>query len=145
MPFDLLVATLIFSSAQPAQIGPPVPVTRAAPVRECRDEPAEGEPAEGEEIVVCGERYDENSPYRVPQQFRDQPSDDDAHASWDARWRDEEALGRFSDQMTGGSGYLQRSQQQRCEWLAARQQAQGRRPDCGRKPRPDAATDWQRR
>ena len=134
-----LFALLILSAAQPAAIGPPAPTPRATPERDCRTPEDQGE------IVVCGEPYDENSPYRVPQEFRNQRSDDDADASWDARFRDESELSRFGDQTVGPFGYLQRSQQLRCQWLAERQAAQGRRPDCGRKPRPDEATDWQRR
>lgn len=94
---------------------------------------------------MCGRRG-EDSPYRIPEPFRNQRSDDDAHASWDARWRDEQELARFSDQNVGPFGYLRRGREMYCGWLADRQIAQGRRPDCGRRPRPnDEADDWRRR
>ena len=131
--------TIAMLAGQPATVGPPAPAP-LAPQRECRDRSA-GDA----EIVVCGQPYDENSPYRIPTEFRNQRSDDDAHASWDARWRDEEAVARFDGQTIGPFGYLQRGREMYCDWLGARQEAQGRRPDCGRKPRPNEATDWQRR
>lgn len=132
------LAALFVAALQPAMVGPQIVTTPRAP-RDC------GQQVEGEDIVVCGQGDRENSPYRIPQQFRDLRSDDDAHASWDARWRDEEALGRYSDQTVGPFGYLQRGRQLYCEWLAERQTGQNRRPDCGRKPRPDDPSDWQRR
>jgi hypothetical protein len=130
------IATL---SAQTAAANPAPPVPEPPP-RPCRAGPA----GDGE-IVVCGRPYDENSPYRIPTEFRDRPSHDDADASWDPRWRDEEAVARFGGQTVGPFGYLQRGRQMHCNWLAERQEAQGRRPDCGLKPRPDDQADWQRR
>ena len=131
-------AFLLLAALQPAEFGPPVPPARVTPERDCRssDDP--------DEIVVCGESS-ENSPYRIPQEFRNQRSDEDRHASWTARVQDEESVARFDDQVTGGGGYLRNSLQRDCQWRAARQEAQGRRPDCTRRVRPDEATDWQRR
>jgi hypothetical protein len=123
---SFIFAGLFLATLQPpGQIGPPVPPP-------ARPRTSEETPPEDGEIVVRGERYDENSPYRVPMQFRNQRSDEDRHASWDARWRDEEALGRFSDQTVGPFGALQRSRQTDCEWRAARQEMRGERPDCGK-------------
>ncbi len=99
----------------------------------------------GADLVVTGERYDENSPYRVPMQFRNQRSDDDRDASWTSRVNDEEAVQRFGSQTVGQSGWLQGSRQRECEWRAERQMAQGRRPDCGARSRPNSDDDWRRR
>lgn len=140
MGFGILSAFVIMVM-QPAQIGPPVPPPPPVRRRECSDQP----PAEGEEIVVCGEVYDENSPYRVPQQFRNQRTHDDVAASWTSRVNDEESVQRFSSQNVGAGGASQHSRQVDCQWRAARQEAQGRRPDCGARVRPNEATDWQRR
>ena len=148
----LLAATLLLLD-QPAVVGPPVPVQigppAPAPVRPRPPEGAEGAegepPGEDGEMVVTGERYDENSPYRVPMQFRNLRSDDDRDASSTARINDLESLERFGSQTVGPFGYLQAGRQRDCEWRAARQQAQGRRPDCGARNRPNAPDDWQRR
>jgi len=132
---------LLVLAAQPAaeqQIGPPAPKIVQEPG--CEDEPADGD-----EIVVCGRADDEDSPYRLPREFRDLPSHDDRDASHAARQRDLDALDQYGSQTVGPSGALQRSRQTDCEWRAARQEAQGRRPDCTRRNRPDEATDWQRR
>lgn len=96
-------------------------------------------------MVVTGERYDEDSPYRIPREFRNERSDDNRHASWTARINDEEAVGRFGDQFSGPGGYLAGSRQRDCQWRAERQEQQGRRPDCGRRDRPDSPDDWRRR
>ena len=138
MGFSFLAALLIQTAQPPAQVGPPVPPPTRTPARE--DPPAE----EGE-IVVEGERYDENSPYRVPMQFRNQRSDDDRDASWTARVNDEEAVARYSDQVSGPGGYLRGSRERECQWRVERQLAQGRRPDCGARNRPDAPDDYLRR
>lgn len=119
--------------------GPSLPRFTAEPT--C---PAEGA-ADSEEIVVCGRRNEEDSPYRVPRELRDAGPIEDRHAAWGARVRDEQSLGRFSDQTVGPFGYLQRSRQMDCEWRAARQIAQGRQPDCTMRVGPDQPTDWQRR
>ena len=152
----LLAASLLFLD-QPAVVGPPVPATVGPPAPAMVGPPApvaprprtEGEepPEEGEdgEMVVTGERYDENSPYRVPMQFRNQRSDDDQDASWTSRVNDEEAVQRFGSQTVGQSGWLQGSRQRECQWRAERQMAQGRRPDCGARSRPNSDDDWQRR
>lgn len=146
MRAEILFALLAVSTQPAPVVGPPAPVVDPpAPAPRASRPPCPEQPVVGEEIVVCGERYDENSPYRVPQQFRNQRSDEDSHASWTARVNDEEAVGRFSDQTVGPFGYLQRSRQRDCEWRAARQEARGRRPDCGVRNRPDQPTDWQRR
>lgn len=135
-----MFAALLMLTMQPAVVGPPAPPPRRPPGQECT-----GEPGPDGEMVVCGERYDENSPYRVPQQFRNQRSDDDRDASWTARINDEEAMARFGDQTVGPFGYLQGRRQRECEWRAERQEAQGRRPDCGARNRPDQPDDWRRR
>lgn len=95
-------------------------------------------------MVVTGERYDENSPYRVPQQFRNLRSDDDRDASSTARINDLESLERFGSQTVGQHGWMQGSRQRECQWRAERQMAQGRRPDCGARLRPDSDDDWRR-
>jgi hypothetical protein len=139
MALDLIGTILLLAIAQPAQPqGPLVLLPRVTPEPGCEVS------ADPDEVVVCGESS-ENSPFRIPEQFRSQPSHDDADASWDARTRDQEALERFSSQNVGPSGLSQHSRQTHCQWLAARQEAQGRRPDCGLRPRRDAPTDWQRR
>lgn len=140
-PLRLLAASLVFCAAPPAQaqpvIGPPAPIT-AQPDCPPPD-------ASSNEIVVCGERYDEDSPYRIPKELRDRGLIDQRHQSWDARVRDLETLDQYSSQTVGPFGYMQRSRQMNCEWLVERQLAQGRQPDCTRKPRPNDPADWQRR
>lgn len=136
---NFILAALLLSIAQPpVQVGPPVPPPP-------RPRASEDPPGEEGEIVVRGERYDENSPYRVPQQFRNQRSDEDRHSSWTSRVNDEEAAARFGDQTVGPGGWLQGSRQRECQWRAERQIAQGRRPDCGARSRPDAPDDRERR
>jgi hypothetical protein len=132
----LLGAPLV--QAQPV-VGPPAPVK---PKPDCK--PSD---PDSEEIVVCGERerYDEDSPYRIPRELRNRGPVDDRQQSWDARVRDLESANQWSSQTVGPFGYMQRSRQQNCEWLAERQVAQGRQPDCTRKPRPNDPADWQRR
>jgi hypothetical protein len=120
----LPIAMSMLATLQPAE-GPPLQVPIVPPERDCR--PAE----DPDEIVVCGDSS-ENSPYRIPHQFRDQRSDNDAHASWDARVRDQEALERFSDQADGPFGVYRQSREVDCQWRAARQELRGERPDCGR-------------
>ncbi|MGZ8361682.1 MAG: hypothetical protein ACXWUX_14280 [Allosphingosinicella sp.] len=129
----LLQASLPAPVLAPARVVPPPRREQACPEQD------------GEDVVVCGRRYDENSPFRIPPQFRGQRSDDDRHASWEARWRDEQILGSFSGQTLGPSGYLQRARERDCGWRTERQVAQGRRPDCGRQHRPDDVSDWERR
>jgi hypothetical protein len=131
-----LLAAAASGNAQPP-VGPPAPIT-------ARPDCPPPDP-ESEEIVVCGERYDEDSPYRIPRELRDRGPVEDRHQSWDARVRDLESVEQYSSQTVGPFGYLQSSRQRNCEWLADRQLAQGRQPDCTRKPRPNEATDWQRR
>lgn len=137
----LLATTLLLTAAplvhaQPV-VGPPAPIT-AKP--ECK--PSD---PHSEEIVVCGERYDEDSPFRIPRELRDRGPVEDRHQSWDARVRDLESVDQYGSQTVGQFGYLQNSRQRNCEWLAERQLAQGRQPDCTRKPRPNDPADWQRR
>ncbi len=110
----------------PAPIGPPVPRI-VQPEQKC-PEPGQGN---DEDIVVCGDRP-ENSPYRVPRQFRNLRSDDDRDASHAARQQDLNSLERFSSQTVGPGGYLQQSQQRDCAWRAERQAMRGERPDCTR-------------
>lgn len=130
----------------PPQIGPPAPAPARPRTSDAAEEGAEdAPPGESEEMVVTGERYDENSPYRVPMQFRNQRSDDDRDASWSARINDEEAMARFDNQTVGQGGGMRALRQQECQWRAERQQAQGRRPDCGARSRPNRADDWERR
>ncbi len=131
-----LLGAPCLAGAQPL-VWPPAP---AKPPPEC----GESDP-DAEEIVVCGERYDEDSPYRIPRELRDRGPVDDRHQSWDARVRDLESVEQYSSQTVGPFGYLQNSRQRNCEWLAERQLSQGRQPDCTRKPRPSEGTDWQRR
>jgi hypothetical protein len=135
------LSVLLISLLQPAQgpsVGPPAPITAQPRCQEA--------PVGSDEVVVCGQRpvQEENSPYRVPREFRNVPSNDDRDASHAARQQDLQSLERFDSQTIGGSGYLQRSRQRDCEWRAARQEAQGRRPDCTRRDRPDQPDDWQR-
>jgi hypothetical protein len=139
----LLAATLLLTAAplvhaQPV-VGPPAP---AKPKPDCK--PSD---PDSNEIVVCGERepYDEDSPYRIPRELRNRGPVEDRHQSWDARVRDLESADQWSSQTVGPFGYLQNSRQRNCEWLADRQRAQGRQPDCTRKPRPNDPADWQRR
>jgi hypothetical protein len=139
----LLAATLLLTAAplvhaQPV-VGPPAP---AKPKPDCK--PSD---PDSNEIVVCGERepYDEDSPYRIPRELRNRGPVEDRHQSWDARVRDLESAEQWSSQTVGPFGYMQRTRQQNCEWLAERQLAQGRQPDCTRKPRPNDPADWQRR
>jgi hypothetical protein len=139
MVLHLFAALLLLSGYQPAEVqGPAAPLPRVTPDPRCRqsDNP--------EEIVVCGQSG-ENSPYRVPHQFRNQRTNDDAVAAWTNRVEDESAVARFGDQTIGGSGYLQRSRQQDCAWRVAQQERQGRRPDCGASHHPNHADDDQRR
>jgi hypothetical protein len=117
-------------------VGPPLP--RITPQPGCKQTPAGAD-----EIVVCGEGG-EDSPLRIPREFRNRETFEDRHASRSSRVWDENSLDRFSSQTSGPFGYLQYSRQLGCQGLAARQEAQGRRPDCGAKARPDEATDWQR-
>jgi hypothetical protein len=144
IPFlRLLTATSLLLGAPLAQaqpvVGPPAPVK---PKPDCK--PSD---PDSEEIVVCGERerYDEDSPYRIPRELRNRGPVDDRQQSWDARVRDLESANQWSSQTVGPFGYMQRSRQQNCEWLAERQVSQGRQPDCTRKPRPNDPADWQRR
>jgi hypothetical protein len=144
----MLVAAMMFfglqaAAAQPATaprpslVGPVVPrptVTR----RQC-----ENPDPSAEELLVCGQRSD-NSPYRIPNELRNQGIVEDRDMSWDARTRDMEAVERFSSANVGPSGMSQNSRRRDCEWRAARQVAQGRQPDCGSRSRPDSDTDWQR-
>ena len=118
----LVQPAAVAGASQPSTIvGPPAPA-----------EPRCSTNAAQDEIVVCGERYDEDSPYRIPRQFRGQGLIEDRHVSWDTRFRDQEALERFSNQNIGASGITQRSRQVDCEWRVARQQLRGERPDCGK-------------
>jgi hypothetical protein len=135
----LLAAILMSAAAAAGAQDVSVTMPRIVPEEACPERPERPD-----EIVVCGQR-EEESPYRVPQEFRGQTSHEDRDASWDARVRDEEALQRFGSQNVGPFGYLQRGREMYCGWLAERQVAQGRRPDCGRRPRPNEDTDWLRR
>jgi hypothetical protein len=136
LTLPLLAFTAVAAGAQ--QIGPIVPPITQKP--KCAERPADDE-----EIVVCGERYDEDSPYRIPRELRDRGPVEDRQMSWDARVRDMESVDRYSSQTVGQFGYLQHSRQVDCEWRAARQERQGRQPDCTRRVVPDKPTDWQRR
>ena len=106
--------------------GPPVPPI--VQPRQCQP----SEPG-ADEVVVCGRREGDDSPFRIPRQLRDQGQAEleDEHVSWDTQVRNMESLERFSNQNTPG-GMSQHSRQVDCEWRAARQAAAGRRPDCGR-------------
>jgi hypothetical protein len=108
-------------------VGPPLP----SPARQ---QSCPEKPADSDEIVVCGQS-EEDSPYRVPPQFRNQESMQDRDASWTTRVRDEQSLGRFSGQNDGPAGISRHSRQVDCEWRVARQIAQGQRPDCTRQLR----------
>lgn len=120
-------------------VGPVLPRATPAPQR-CQEQPADSE-----EIVVCGQNS-EDSPYRIPRALRQRQNQiEDSAMSWDARTRDMEAMERFSSANVGPSGMSQNARQRDCAWRVARQVAQGRQPDCGRRDRPDEATDWQRR
>jgi hypothetical protein len=121
-----LLLPLAFWPLQPpaGPVGPALP--RITQDRGC-DQPATG----SNEIVVCGESS-EDSPYRIPKEFRGQGLIEDRHASWDTRIRDQEALERFSNQNIGPSGITQHSRQVDCQWRVARQEMRGERPDCGK-------------
>lgn len=134
-----LFSALLLQLPSPAPDRGPL---RATP-RSTRPQPCPDE--QGEDIVVCGQRYDENSSFRIPQELRNQRSDEDRHASWEARWRDEQIVGSFASQSVGPSGFMQANRERDCQWRAERQTLQGRRPDCGRRNRPDDVSDWQRR
>ena len=136
LPAASLLIGVPAAQAQPV-VGPPAPIT---PKPECKP----SKPGD-EEIVVCGERYDPDSPYRIPRELRNRGPVDDRQMSWDARVRDLDSVTQYGSQTVGPFGYMQRSRQQNCEWLAERQIAQGRQPDCTRKPRPNDPADWQRR
>jgi hypothetical protein len=123
--------------AQPPLVGPPAPT---APKPKCVPSAPDAE-----EIVVCGERYDEDSPYRIPRELRERGQIDQQDQSWDARVRDLESLDQYGSQTVGPFGYMQNSRQRDCEYRADRQRAQGRQIDCTRKLRPDDPADWQRR
>jgi hypothetical protein len=134
----LALLTMSGGAAAAQTVGPPAPQITEKP----RCEPSGDD---DEEIVVCGERYDENSPYRIPRQFRDrEPEIADRDASFAARQRDMNSVEQYSSQTIGSGGWTQQSRQRECEWRADRQRAQGRQPDCTRRVRPDEATDWQR-
>jgi hypothetical protein len=81
---------------------------------------------------------------RIPRQFRGIATHNDADASLAARTRDMDSIEQFANQTSGPSAYLNRSRQQRCEWVAERQIAQGRRPDCTRRNRQNEAADYSR-
>lgn len=158
--FMALLAAPVSTLAQ--QVGPPAPAPVPSPppastaIVEGDDtavgplEPRPGQqncrrtPSENGEIVVCGQGNSENSTFRIPRQFRGQVSHDDADASLAARTRDMDSIERFANQTSGPSAYLNRSAQQRCEWVAERQIAQGRRPDCTRRNRQNEAQDYTR-
>ena len=120
-----LAATIMVSAwcASAQTIGPPVPITGRP-----KCEPA---PAGSQEVVVCGQSQ-ENSPYRVPKQFRGIETHDDADASHAARQQDMAAVERYGSQNVGQFGYLQKSREIDCQWRAERQVARGERPDCNR-------------
>ncbi len=127
-----IVAVLVPLAQAPTQSTVATP--RIVPDTQCEDRP------EGEDIVVCGRR-DRNNDYRIPEPLREQPSSDPRNVSWAARAKDEASLQRFSDQTTGPAGYLQHNRQVDCEWRAARQEMQGKRPDCTRSVRPSEPDD----
>jgi hypothetical protein len=133
----LHLLALILLSQPPATVGPPVPGPIVPRSRDCG-------PAAPDEIVVCGESS-EDSPYRIPREFRDLPSDLDRDASSSARTWDNDTLMRNEDQVSGPFAYMNNSRQLDCQWRVARQEAQGRRPDCRARIKPDQPTDWQRR
>lgn len=139
-PLLLALALLPFThvAAQAQLVGPPAP--RASEPEKCEESAPDAE-----EIVVCGERYDDSEKYRIPAELRDRGQIETRHRSWDAQFRDMQSVERYSSQTVGPGGYLQNSLQRDCEWRAARQQAQGRQTDCTRRMRPDEPTDWQRR
>ena len=85
-----------------------------------------------DEIVVCG-RGEDDGRYRIPPELRDRGAHADRNASWAARTRDEGSLERFGSQSVGPGGWTEGSRQIDCEWRAARQEAQGQRPDCTRR------------
>lgn len=125
----LLIAQPAPSTGPPApSTGPPTPLP---PPRIVSDERCQ-RTDDPEEIVVCA-RNEENSPYRIPRALRGATVIEDRDASHDTRFRDQEALGRFSDQVVGPGGVYRRSRQVDCEWRAARQELRGERPDCGRR------------
>ena len=136
----LTVLVALLAAQPPAVIGPPVPPPRPTRQQDCSDQPG----PDGE-MVVCGERYDENSPYRIPREFRGERSDDDVNSSWAARVNDEEAIGRFGDGFSASTSAQAAQRQRDCKYRADRQIAQGRRPDCGARSRRDSPDDYRRR
>jgi hypothetical protein len=79
LTLPLLAFTAAVAGAQP-QVGPVLPRVTEKP--DCKERQND------EEIVVCGERYDEDSPYRIPRELRNRGPVEDRHQSWDARVRD---------------------------------------------------------
>lgn len=123
------LAAIVAAPLSAQTYGPPPPPPRPAQNQNCTT------PENPDELVVCGQRQappDENSPYRIPRELRQQRQIDDEHVSWDTRTRDLEAAERFSSQNVGASGMSQHSRQVDCQWRVARQEARGERPDCGR-------------
>lgn len=131
----MLSAILSGSTAMAQQIGPtlsPPPSDSACPPM-----------AAGDEIVICGRR-DDGTRYRIPPALRDAGPIPVSHMSHAARMRDLVSVSRYDAQSVGPGGFLQRAAQASCEWVAARQVAQGRQIDCTRKNRGDAEDGWTR-
>jgi hypothetical protein len=97
------------------------------------------------EVVVCGRRSPNGNRYRIPAELRDNGPVDARNESPVAQRREQDSLDRFGAQTVGPGGYLQHSRQVDCDWRAARQELQGRQPDCTVRINPDAPSDWQRR
>jgi hypothetical protein len=133
-----LVTSIFLLSQQPGMIGPPAQTPIVPPRRDCAAD------ADPDEIVVCGET-NEDSPYRVPREFRNMPSDLDGDASASTRIWDNDTVLRYEDQVSGPFAYMNYGRQLDCQWRVAQQERQGRRPDCRARIKPDEPTDWQRR
>jgi hypothetical protein len=116
---------------QPVQaqsVGPPSPVTPALPRTDC-----EGDPTSRTDVVVCGRRRGE-SPFRLPNQFRNRP--DAQGQSWSSNATNLRETERYENQMVGPGGAAQRSRETDCRWRAERQQLRGEQVDCTRAVRP---------
>lgn len=99
--------------------------------------------ADPDAVIVCG-RSNRGERYRIPEHLRGTGTIDSARASRVANERDARSREDYSAQTTGPFGGRHRARQLGCEWRVARQESQGRQPDCTKKARKDDAADWER-
>lgn len=98
--------------------------SRVLPERNCARQPSEGEG-----IVVCGRR-DENQ-FRIPEELRSSLPRV-TERSWDARTREFGVTQRFEDQVSGPGAWLNGAKQRDCQYREERQAIAGRPTDCTR-------------